>query len=220
MVEGFLAHELTGAGEFVGAEWNKYSNLVGTNMTHATGKTWQNRNRRQTNKRANLVHSISNSGGWSSTGSTRRYQSQTNWYIWNHIQTANLESAEDNFFSVKDGNKRRNLRDKDMSDLAKWSYRKLGLNDDFASSKVFRISMMSLVSQLGEDYARRIGGWSSKACEFYLRVMGENVCAGDLDGVPAAVLARSLPFGPQREFEKMLKNSGDRLAFQRRYNQE
>ena len=80
--------------------------------------------------------------------------------------------------------------------------------------------MMSLVSQLGEDYARRIGGWSSKACEFYLRVMDENVCAGDLDGVPAAVLARSLPFGPQREFEKMLKNSGDRLAFQRRYNQE
>ena len=100
------------------------------------------------------MHSISNSGGWSSTGSTRRYQSQTNWYIWNHIQTANLESAEDNFFSVKDGNKRRNLRDKDMSDLAKWAYRKLGLNDDFASSKVFRISMMSLVSQLGEDYAR------------------------------------------------------------------
>ena len=124
MVEGFLAHELTGAGEFVGAEWNKYSNLVGTNMTHATGKTWQNRNRRQTNKRANLVHSISNSGGWSSTGSTRRYQSQTNWYIWNHIQTANLESAEDNFFSVKDGNKRRNLRDKDMSDLAKRAYRR------------------------------------------------------------------------------------------------
>ena len=155
-----------------------------------------------------LTHDISNCGEWDESGGTRQYQRNTNWLLWNHIQGAALKPG-DFFFSINGPDGNRKLRDSDISRLVKSCVRKLGLSDAYFSSKSLRIAMLSIICQLGEAEVRRIGHWSSNAFEFYKRMIGNVPCAGDLTGVSANFVARTLPFDGQRAFEAGMKEAGD-----------
>ena len=80
--------------------------------------------------------------------------------------------------------------------------------------------MLSIIWQLGGEEVKRLGHWSSKAFEVYQRLIADNPSAGDLPGVPASIVARSLPFDAQRSFADMLKNTEAKLAFERVYHAE
>ena len=111
VVEGFYAFEVSPGGIHYGQPWCCYDKLVGTSLTHQTGKNFGNVVRKG---RGVLTHDISNCGEWDESGGTRQYQRNTNWLLWNHIQGAALKPG-DFFFSINGPDGNRKLRDSDIS---------------------------------------------------------------------------------------------------------
>jgi hypothetical protein len=208
LVEGFYPYEVAPGGVHCGEPWCSYSQMLGTSLTHQTGKNFGNAPRGK--GRGPMTHDISNCGEWGTEGGSGCFQRHVNWLLWNHIQIAGLRPG-DLLFSYRDAasGRVRKLRDADISRVVKMSLRVLGLNDRFFSSRSMRIAMLSIMCQLGEDEVKRIGNWSSKAWEFYKRMIGNVPCAGDLQGVPADFVRRVLPFGPQREFERSMRDENE-----------
>ena len=192
--------------------WCSTSHLVSVTMTHPSGKNWGGIRQPKKSAVVNTVHRASDPTDGSPTEMlTGGFQDQLTAALFNHAVAARLQPGQC-FFSVNRGhlnpratslaNPRGNyaFQASDSAKLVKFAAVTHGLPPSHFSTTSWRATCATVLASMGETYLKMFGNWSSDIYLRYIRSVGKQTSAGDLQGISLKRIAVQIPIESQRAF--------------------
>ena len=195
-----------------GETWCSTEYLVSVTMTHPSGKNWGGTRQPKKSAVVNTVHrAVHPVDGAPTEMLTGGFQDQLTVALFNHAVAARLRPGQC-FFSVNRGHP--NPRSKsvanplgnyvfqasDSARLVKFAAETHGLPPSNFSTTSWRATCATVLASMGETYLKMFGNWSSDIYLRYIRSVGKQTSAGDLQGISLKRIAVQIPIESQRAF--------------------